>query len=303
MNDGDIVSLVETTEVDGAFVALSYCWGNVGVLTSTLSSIEAHKTGISWHLLPKTFQEAIIITRRLRIPYLWIDALCIVQDSPDDWQAESSKMSQIYEIADLAISADLAPNNNAGFLGRRRGLPHTIELPKSPNVKSTATQICCFLSENPVDQQHTYFVGTGQGSAITISSDGCDPVFDRAWCLQERFLATKLLHFTSTEMIWECKLKIRCECEFFDMAEGHLDSFGTKLAKPEFHRCILQSSPKAKLSRWWRMVEEYSLRGLTKETDRLPAISGLASRMAGPELGEYLAVMWRENLLLGLLWQ
>ena len=77
VDDGDIVRLVETINPDVSFVALSYCWGNVGVLTSTMESIKSHMTGISWHSLPKTFQDAITITRRLRIPYLWIDALCI----------------------------------------------------------------------------------------------------------------------------------------------------------------------------------------------------------------------------------
>jgi len=84
-------------------------------------------------------------------------------------EAESSKMSQIYEIADLVISADLAPNNKVGFLGRRRGVPQIIELPKLPT-----------LSENPIDEQHAYFIGSGQGNGLTISSNGYDPVFDRA---------------------------------------------------------------------------------------------------------------------------
>jgi hypothetical protein len=252
----------------------------------------------------QTFQDAIMITRCFRIPYLWIDALCITQDSLDDWQAESRKMGQIYEIADLVISAGLAPNNTVGFLGRRRrGLPHIIELPIFSKVKSTATRFCCTLSENPIDEQHAYFIGSGQGNGLTIPSNGYDPVFDRAWCLQERFLTTRLFHFTSTEMIWECKAKIRCECEYFELVEGLVEAFNTALAKPGFHQCLLQSSAKTKLSRWWRMVEEYSLRGLTKETDRLPAISGLARRMEDPGLGEYLSGIWQENLLWGLLWQ
>jgi len=222
--------------------------------------------------------------------------------SPDDWQAESSKMSQIYEIADLVISADLDPNNKVGFLGRRRGVPHIIELLKFPKVQSTPTRICCTLSESPLDEQHAYFVGS-QRTGLTISSNGYDPVFDRAWCLQERFLATRLLHFMSTEMIWECKTKIRCECEYFELVEGLVEAFNTAMAKPGFHQCLLQSSARAKVSRWWRMVEEYSLRGLTKETDRLPAISGLARRMEDPGLGKYLSGIWRENLPWGLLWQ
>jgi hypothetical protein len=70
------------------------------------------------------------------------------------------------------------------------------------------------------------------------------------------------------------------------MVEGLHESFDITWAKPDFHRCLLQSSVKAKQSRWWRMLEKYSLRGLTKETDRLPAISGLACRIGDPGLGE-----------------
>jgi hypothetical protein len=106
----------------------------------------------------------------------------IIQDSPD-WQAESSKMSQMYEIADLVISADLAYNNDVGFLSRRRGLPHVIELPKPFNVDNTARQVCCFSCQGPIDDQHSYFAGSGQGESLTIASSGYDQVFDRAWCL------------------------------------------------------------------------------------------------------------------------
>lgn len=61
---------------------------------ATKQSIQDLKEGIAVSFLPKTFQDAIKITQRLRIKYLWIDCLCIIQDDPNDWGKEASAMSQ-----------------------------------------------------------------------------------------------------------------------------------------------------------------------------------------------------------------
>lgn len=65
---------------------------------------------IPWDKLPSTFQDAITVTRRLGIAYIWIDSLCIVQDDAQDWEREAAKMALIFESAYLTIAATAAPN-------------------------------------------------------------------------------------------------------------------------------------------------------------------------------------------------
>jgi hypothetical protein len=69
--------------------------------------------------LPKTFQDAIEISRRLDIRFLWIDSLCIIQDSKEDWLKESVIMGDIYQHAYCNIAATAAPDGRTGcFLER-----------------------------------------------------------------------------------------------------------------------------------------------------------------------------------------
>ena len=71
------------------------------------------------NVLPKQFQDAVLVTRMLGIQYLWIDSLCIIQDSPEDWQEQSALMGQIYADAWLNISISGEAQMDRGFLNER----------------------------------------------------------------------------------------------------------------------------------------------------------------------------------------
>ena len=75
---------------------------------------------MSWEDIPKTFQDAITVTRYLGFHYIWIDSLCIVQDDNEDWARESAKMSSIYANAVLTIAASAAADDTYGFLHQRQ---------------------------------------------------------------------------------------------------------------------------------------------------------------------------------------
>jgi hypothetical protein len=79
-----------------AYLTLSHCWGKTDSLKLTCESRAAMCESIPLGILPKTFQDAVLITRRLQYRYLWLDSLCIVQDSDDDWRRESAVMGDIY---------------------------------------------------------------------------------------------------------------------------------------------------------------------------------------------------------------
>ncbi|KAK4222339.1 heterokaryon incompatibility protein-domain-containing protein [Podospora fimiseda] len=101
------------------YTALSYCWGNeqdaARQLRSTTDTENLHMSGFSITQLPKVLQDAVNVTRTLSIRYIWIDALCILQDSAGDWDKESTQMAAIYGSAYLTICS-LTASCHASFL-------------------------------------------------------------------------------------------------------------------------------------------------------------------------------------------
>jgi hypothetical protein len=122
-NDSREIRLIETGECPGLdsvpYIALSHCWGGSIKTQLTEKNLEEMKHSISADKLPKNFQDAISITRRLGAQYLWIDSLCIIQDSHEDWVRESAKLGLLYANAICTISATASRNSSGGcFLSR-----------------------------------------------------------------------------------------------------------------------------------------------------------------------------------------
>jgi hypothetical protein len=101
------------------YIALSHCWGELQLPTTTTANISQRKTSINFKELSKTFQDAVVVTRTMAVRYLWIDSLCICQDDLRDWEREAAKMASVYSNAYLTISATGAKDGTVGcFLHR-----------------------------------------------------------------------------------------------------------------------------------------------------------------------------------------
>ena len=98
------------------YIALSHCWGQTKVLVLMEHMLESMTRGIDWLRLPRTFQDAIVVTRRLGFRYLWIDSLCIIQDSHEDWIRESETMQNVYANCVLTVAASWGGTVVQGFL-------------------------------------------------------------------------------------------------------------------------------------------------------------------------------------------
>jgi hypothetical protein len=98
------------------YAALSYCWGGVEFLRTTLTNYSSLAENIEWSGLPNVFKDAIKVAYLLDLRYIWIDSVCIIQDSDDDWAQESALMAEVYSNASLTIAATSSPNANIGFL-------------------------------------------------------------------------------------------------------------------------------------------------------------------------------------------
>ncbi|KAL2129305.1 hypothetical protein VTI74DRAFT_7951 [Chaetomium olivicolor] len=115
------VRLLETSGQKARYAALSHCWGTSYRLTATRESLAQLREGFSPSILAKTFQDAIEITLKLGIRYLWIDCLCIIQDDLADWEVEAAKMASIYRNAHVTISASASTDSADGCFPTRTG--------------------------------------------------------------------------------------------------------------------------------------------------------------------------------------
>lgn len=157
------------------FAALSHCWGGLQVLVTTTTTITERVQGIAMSSLPKTFQDAIEITRQLGIEYLWIDSLCILQDSVEDWARESAKMTAIYSGAMVVIAADAARNGTKGCFG---------PFPQGPGPIVSVTVHC--VDDDGLDSQ--VYVREQPGGELKSEGHGpkanyriSEPLSLRAW--------------------------------------------------------------------------------------------------------------------------
>ena len=175
---GNSVSLFTSNGQSGQWVALSYCWGNEIPLRTLSSNLESFQNEISLELLPQLFQDTITIVRRLGYRYLWIDALCIIQDSEMDWLNESAEMGSIFQNAALTILAEAAEDSSIGLFSsmeEERKTP-SIVIQAHSQSKSIQGHICA-------------------GIDPTASSG---PLAYRAWTLQEELLAPCVIRFAGS---------------------------------------------------------------------------------------------------------
>lgn len=270
---GDEVKLVLTEgwKSPARFSTLSHRWGSDAFLKLTTENYHSFLTKIPIEALPQTFKDAVEITRGLGLDYLWIDSLCIVQGSLEDWRREAALMSSVYGGSWINIAASSATSVHEGcFLNTAHsinGLRARIKVKGSKFVRE-------FRSNSIYD------------ASVTNSH-----LATRAWALQEKILSPRTIHFGEYGAFWECRT--RTANQFLP------DGFSTKLG-----RGVLESKSREDLQSWWeQIVRMYSATDVTFDSDRLPAISGIA-RSVNKESGlKYLAGLWLENIEAQLCWQ
>lgn len=131
------------------------------------------------------------------------------------------------------------------------------------------------------------------------------PLFGRAWAFQERLLATRVIHYTQTELVWECWSYIGCECGDLQNPQTGWPEFdgGGKNLKTKYGEVARWGNDNDRLKLWHNICAQYNARQLTYPTDRLPALASIAKRMHKQELlGDYLAGIWEYTLPKGLFW-
>lgn len=284
------------------YLTLSHCWGGTQTTTTNSQTLPDFVKGIRLSTLPATYRDAISITRRLGYRYLWIDSLCIIQDSDEDWKQESAVMGQVYKYSECTIAATGSVNSHGGCFVTRNALEvHPCKI------------IGSILSPKDEDEEMYVYKYDLEYVWEEVS---CSPWSNRGWVLQERILSPRVLHYTRRQIFWECQRLDANEAfpQGLDLYYHHVElnsNFKKVMAAPD-----PQSTNKFRISDssgsttkeilyfdWQSVLETYSSTSLTKSRDKLVAISGLAREWSTKLDEHYCAGLWRGDLHRQLLWQ
>jgi hypothetical protein len=280
----------------GPYLSLSHCWGSALFLKLTLQNIESLKVDFSPSILPKTFRDAIVITQKLGVKYLWIDSLCIIQDSMEDWRGEAATMGKVYQNALCNIAATGASDSSVGCFWDRNPL---------------LAQVCRVDLTWELPLKGSYHCLDG---SLWPRNIGEAPLNRRGWVAQERILSPRILHFGAQQLFWECHEMEACESFPGGLPEypdplTFIVRTGLKRMKPVVRQAIHHArnnmsdgSAMDGYAYWNGIIDVYTRSSLTRQEDKLIALSGIAQEMSILLNDEYLAGLWKNNLPSQLLW-
>ncbi|KAF4458667.1 heterokaryon incompatibility [Fusarium albosuccineum] len=258
------------------YFTLSHVWGQGQFLTLAKQNFEDLMKGIDLSMLPQCFQDAVLLTMQLGGRYIWIDSLCIIQDSPEDWVTESGLMHRVYSNGICNLAASNQSSSNPGLFCRRdpaMGAPFTVDCSWSDHFES----ITVFADLFEVVMLHA-------------------PLYRRGWVTQEQALSPRTIHMAAFPL-WECRQRV-----FSEMlpSKDYCVKYGPLTKTSKF--CFGAKGQDFE-EYWGNTVAQYSACALTKESDKLVALCGIAKALSEHFGQEYYAGIWASNLLSGLLWQ
>ena len=269
------IKLIRSREIFGSehainkgvadYITLSYCWGlNTNAACTTKENLDDQLREIPIQRLPHTIHDAVQVTRACEVRYLWVDALCIVQDASledENLQAELSNMGRIYRHSLFTIAASSAENSHKGLFSRTESSSWAIR-----DYHLTRKTL-------PTESNFIYILKATPAHWNTLVENSI--LSTRGWVFQERMSATRTLFFTDEGTFWQCNELRVTECNSepaLGLEEGSsiVQQISVELVegRPGNTDC---------LTSWNRLISRYSKKALTRPTDRLPAIQGVLS--------------------------
>ncbi|KAH8590180.1 heterokaryon incompatibility protein-domain-containing protein [Bisporella sp. PMI_857] len=294
---GECVRLLASSQISTfvgnslRYITLSHCWGNnvpTRLLRQNYASLFRE---ISINTLPRTFQEAIQVTRLLGIEFLWIDSLCIIQDDYKDWELEASRMHNVYRYSYLNLASTFSKDSYGGLLHSRSPLEFVPCYVRIGNAQNERTVVSNYEFERTRHSPEP-------------------PLLTRGWVFQEYLLAPRLLEFGEDELSWECQTTRASEVLpngeglIWDATisnEGPDQEWGGRRIR--WNR-LYSKQPQERFELWGRIIGEYSKKQLTRSSDKLVALGGLAAELGAYwEEAEYFAGHWSYRFRNSLLWK
>ncbi|KAF2249596.1 HET-domain-containing protein [Trematosphaeria pertusa] len=269
------------------YVTVSHRWGSSRPLTLTRANEARLSEGFSFEELPQLFRDCVMVARRLGLRHIWIDSLCILQDSTEDWAYESGRMGYVYRGSLLNIAAVSARDSSDSLFTRRH--------PLCTNS--------CYLQEVSTRARNIVRISASRKTAPSL--------YNRAWVLQERLLPARTLEYTHEGVNWYCTEAL------YEGPSQHQD------AKPEWvHATGPWGSPSlpwnflldmkgTELSPplretgqryWMEIINAYTAMDLTYETDRPYALQGIIATLQQQTHLRFVAGVCKDFLPYSLLW-
>lgn len=284
------------------YAALSHSWGKAQVITTTSQTLDQYKRCLPYTQLPQTFRDAIVIARRppldrFTVHYSGLNSRLGRTSSQDGFRLCQRHFSDCSRIG--------LDGGGGCFIsdGERAHIPFQFECPSPEGSKSTvyARPDRRSGSVSPFRSSHT--------------RQAWSHLSTRAWVYQEQLLGRRILHYTKSEMAWTCNSANLCECRIRQGSHGRagfqlrsvvmensIRKSTTTAALPSQNRVPQEtipeegSLPKSTIFNMWNnLIEEHTRRSVTFATDRLPAISGIASACTRHFSGQYMFGIWQDH--------
>ncbi|KAK2755848.1 heterokaryon incompatibility protein [Colletotrichum kahawae] len=289
------VCLTSGLPVDTTYVTLSHCWGkppNTFLKLEKSNCDKLQREGIDFDKLSNTFKDAMRMAIELGVHYIWIDSLCIIQNSKDDWAHESKTMGDVYRFAICNIAATGYQNGETGLFRERSKVPFSY-YPLEVNCTLRVVNNNGFTIEQ-ADVNGIYIRLDETDFRKTVNSGILNT---RGWVAQERVLSPRIIHYTPEKIWWECSELVANEAlpsgdykRWYDLGQM---SIIPKLKKTD---------KKAAYAIWREFTSVYAGTAITEKTDRFPAMAGVA-RVVGDLLDDNLvAGFWERDIVRSLAW-
>jgi len=303
------VRIVESANLtdESKYAVLSYCWGGPQRVYLTRSNQDSLSWGIPVNQLAKSVQDGITVCAELQIAYLWVDALCIIQDDPVDQERELGKMAMYYENSLVTICAASAPKSDVGFLLSNEDAHYRYDVGpfvmQFRELERTSAYEECTKAQVTADyyrksDSDLQFLAGGETEMQLFrfrnNSYQNQPISKRAWTFQEMLLSTRMLIYASDQLYWCCResytgcggsnsseriVPVRRDCQG---PQSKVCVCGISLIReihdlPSDIYTLGQRSGLTTDAQWDMVVENFSARDLSVEGDKLRAFAAVAS--------------------------
>jgi hypothetical protein len=269
------------------YVTLSHRWKKdpVCLIQDNQSSYE---TAIPLNDLPKHFIDAIYLCWSLDYKYIWIDSLCIIQDSTDDWLHEAGRMGDVYANSSLTFAATAASDSACGLKCDRSYLEVAPCRIQASWENGERYNLVCY---NTIGWQQ--YVESAELSG-------------RAWVVQERLLSPRTIHFAADQVYWECTSLRASEFLPHGPIPHQPDYTADENLKSLLHRSRREMDGAVSFDdAWTKVLRLYTRTELTKESDRIVAMSGIVDTLSNIfdlNCTDFVMGLWKSRLPYQLLW-
>lgn len=264
------------------YITLSYVWGKgeaLRLVNANHAELERENSLLKYEdQIPQTIKDAMYLVERLADRYLWVDALCIIQDNPADKQSQISVMDQIYGSSILTIAAAHGDRADAGLPGVRQGTRSITQ------GVETIQGIC--LANRP----WSFDKSVGESKWNT-----------RAWTFQERILTKRTLFITQQQMFFKCDHAVECLAE--DLVRKLKPRMKATYPMDDTGRDMIPQKWSINIVSYQKTVEAFVTRDITYPGDVLNAFEGIAQRMRSIFRSEFMYGIPQSELEYCMLWE